>query len=126
MSDDVLDLAALREHLRGFVAEREWEQFHTPKNLAMAVAAEAGELLELFQWLTPEQSIELTGSVEDLQLVREELADILLYVVRLADLLEVNLPAAIDAKLAKNAMRYPVAIAKGNATKYSRRADLDR
>jgi dCTP diphosphatase len=110
------DIERLAERLRAFAAEREWQRFHSPKNLAAALAVEAGELLEHFQWLTEEQSRQLPP--ERLAKVREELADVLLYLVRLADELDVNLPAAADEKLAANARRYPIDKVKGRADKY--------
>ena len=114
-----MDLADLTERLRAFVTERDWEQFHSPKNLSMALAGEAGELLELFQWLTQEESRALADSPEQMAKVREELADILIYLVRLADVLGVDLEAAALAKIETNAERYPVEKARGRATKYS-------
>ena len=109
-------LNELRDAQRAFAAERDWEQFHTPKNLAMALAAEAGELLEPFLWLTPEQSANPDGQAR--QAIREELADVLLYLVRLADRLDVDLAAAARDKLARNAEKYPVAQVRGKAAKY--------
>ncbi len=100
-----LDLNKVAEHLRVFAAERDWEQFHTPKNLSMALAGEVGELLEIFQWLTPGESGDVDGQV--LQHVGEELVDILQYVVRIADLLEIDLNDAFWAKFEENAARYP-------------------
>lgn len=108
----------LRDRLRAFAAEREWEPFHTPKNLAMALSVEAAELLEHFQWLTPEASMALDPDTR--AGVREELADVLLYLVRLADRLEVDLADAARRKMAINATRYPVAAAKGRSDKYDR------
>lgn len=116
-----LDVGALQARLRQFAEERDWQQFHSPKNLSMALAAEAGELLEVFQWLTDEQSRRLPDSPADLQLAREELADVLIYALRLADVLDIDLDAAVEEKLARNQQHYPVHLAKGNATKYSRR-----
>ena len=116
-----MDIIALQRRLREFAQARDWEQFHTPKNLAMALAAEAGELLEIFQWLTDEQASAVTGRDEDLQLVREELADILIYLVRMADVVQIDLEDAVRGKLRDNERRYPVELAKGNATKYNRR-----
>lgn len=104
-----------------FAAERDWDQFHTPKNLAMALTGEAGELLERFQWLTPEQSERDQFTSETLQAIEEEMADVLLYLVRLADRLNVDLATAAKTKLQRNAEKYPVSEAKGNAVKYSRR-----
>lgn len=101
--------------LREFAAERDWEQFHTPKNLAMAVAGEAGELLAELQWLTPEESASLTA--EQLAAVSAEMADVLIYLVRLADVLGVDLLAAAQRKLAEDAQRYAIEVARGNAVK---------
>lgn len=109
-------LVVLREALRQFTAERAWEPFHTPKNLAMALAGEAGEVIEHFQWLTAEQSARLEPATRDA--VALELADVLMYLVRLADVLEIDLAAAAQRKLALNAERYPVALARGRAAKY--------
>ncbi len=111
------DLKALREALRTFATERDWDQFHSPKNLAAALSVEAAELLEHFQWLTDEQSRSL--SPEQLQPIREELADVLLYLIRLADKLDVDLLAAAEAKLVLNARKYPVDKARGSSRKYT-------
>ena len=110
-------LNALRERLRRFAAERDWQQFHTPKNLAMALSVEAAELLEHFQWLTAEQSARLDAKTR--RAVADELADVLLYLTRLADVLDIDLLAAARVKLRLNAKKYPVAKARGNARKYS-------
>ena len=115
----VLDLTPAIECLRQFAREREWEQFHTPKNLVMALAGEAGELTELFQWLTPDQSLNIMQDVPKAEAVRDELADIFGYCLRLADILGVDLEAAFMAKMAKNASKYPVHLAKGSAAKYT-------
>lgn len=111
-----IDLDAVAEHLRQFASERDWKQFHTPKNLAMALAAESGELLELFQWLTPEESQAIAGSGQAHQL-GEELADILQYVIRIADVAGIDLETALWEKLRKNELRYPVDQVKGRAVK---------
>lgn len=108
-------LPALREALRRFAAERDWDQFHTPKNLAAALSVEAAELLEHFQWLTAEQSANLTA--EKLAQVRAEMADVLLYLVRLADKLDVDLLAAAVDKMRRNAEKYPVERAYGKSLK---------
>ena len=108
----------VREHLRNFVAERDWDQFHTPKNLAMALVAEAGELAEHFQWLTPEQSASLPP--ETLAEVELEIADVLLFLLRLCDKLDVDPLASAERKLELNARRYPVEKARGKATKYDK------
>jgi NTP pyrophosphatase (non-canonical NTP hydrolase) len=112
------DLRALRNQLDRFVAERDWDQFHTPKNLAMALIAEAAELLEHFQWLTPEQSRELPA--ETRAEVELEIADVLLFLLRLCDKLDIDPLQAAHKKLALNALKYPVDKARGRATKYDK------
>ena len=106
----------LRDALRTFAAERDWDQFHSPRNLATALAVEAAELLEPFQWLTEEQSRALPP--ETRAAVAEELADVLLYLVRLADKLDVDLAAAARAKIVRNGQKYPVEKARGSSRKY--------
>jgi len=110
-------LAELREHLRRFAQARDWDQFHSPKNLAMALIAEAAELVEHFQWLTEKQSAELPP--EKRAAVADELADVLLYLVRIADKLDLDLLAEAERKLADNERRYPVEKARGSAKKYT-------
>lgn len=109
-------LRELREALRAFAAERDWDQFHSPRNLATALAVEAAELLEPFQWLTEEQGRDPPSEAR--AAVEEEMADVLLYLVRLADKLDVDLVAAARAKIAKNAQKYPVEKARGSSRKY--------
>lgn len=111
-------LVDLRQRTRIFAQERDWEQFHSPKNLAMALSGEVGEVLEHFQWLTPEQSQQLRQDTH--HAVALELADVLLYLVRLADVLEIDLHAAAREKLALNAERYPADKAHGRSDKYDR------
>jgi len=111
-------LGNLQARLREFVAERDWDQFHTPKNLAMALIAEAGELVELFQWLTPEESVQLPDHTR--AEVELEVADVLLFLLRLCDKLDIDPIAAGAKKLELNAERYPAAKARGKATKYDR------
>jgi NTP pyrophosphatase (non-canonical NTP hydrolase) len=113
MADALLEL---RDALRGFAAERDWEQFHSPRNLATALAVEAAELLEPFQWLTDEQARDLPAETRDA--VEQELADVLLYLVRLADRLDIDLAAAARAKIVVNARKYPVGKARGSSRKY--------
>jgi dCTP diphosphatase len=110
-------LQALRDELRRFAAERDWGQFHNPKNLAMAMCVEAAEVLEHFQWLTDVQSELLSTETRDK--VRLELADVLLYLSRLADRLDVDLAAAAHDKLLINADKYPIDRARGTAKKYT-------
>ena len=112
-------LNRLRRDLRRFAEAREWQQFHTPKNLAMALSVEAAELVECFQWLTPEQSAGLKG--HDRRAVEEEMADVLLYLLRLTDVLDIDLLQAAQRKMKLNARKYPVTLSRGTARKYSRR-----
>lgn len=116
MRDDA-DLQALKNALRQFAAERDVEPFHTPKNLAMALTVEAAELLQHFQWLREGTADEL--GPEKVAAVRGELADVLLYLVMLADRLGVDLEAAAWETLAKNAEKYPVVKARDSAKKYT-------
>ncbi len=111
------ELTKLRDDLREFAAERDWDQFHSPKNLASALAVEAAELLEPFQWLTEEQSSNLDEKRREV--VMEELADVQIYLIRLADKLNVDLMNAVHAKMLRNAEKYPVEVFKGSARKYS-------
>jgi NTP pyrophosphatase (non-canonical NTP hydrolase) len=114
-----VDIEAVQKKLEAFARERDWEQFHSPKNLAMALAGEAGELLELFQWLTQAESEEID---EDLRAaVAHELADVMIYLLRLADRLDIDLDKAVVAKMKINAEKYPVALARGKSTKSTRR-----
>ncbi|MGE5089959.1 MAG: nucleotide pyrophosphohydrolase [Candidatus Levyibacteriota bacterium] len=111
------ELERLRDQLRDFAAARDWEQFHSPKNLAMALAAEAGELLEIFQWLTEEQSRTLAPDAH--AAARDEIADVLLYLLRLADRLGIDPVAEAKRKIVANAEKYPVHKARGSAKKYT-------
>jgi dCTP diphosphatase len=108
-------LEELTAAVREFAVERDWEQFHTPKNLAMAVAGEAGELAAELQWLTPQESQGLCP--QRLQAVAEEMADVLIYLCRMADVLGVDLLAAAAAKLQANGHRYAAAEVRGSAQK---------
>jgi len=114
-----LDLSGLAAALRKFARDRDWEQFHTPKNLASALVVEAVELLENFQWLTGEESCRLAEHPVRFERVRDELADVMIYAVRLADVLDIDLPDAIAGKIEQNAKKYPVEKSKGIAAKYT-------
>jgi dCTP diphosphatase len=96
----------LKKEIRAFADARNWEQFHTPKNLSMAVAGEAGELVAEFQWLTPEQSMRSSMSSEKLNDVELEIADVAIYLIRLADVLGVNLAEVVRKKIAINESRF--------------------
>ncbi len=116
-----MNLEEIRLRLAEFARERNWDQFHTPKNLSMALAAEAAELLEIFQWLTDEQSRAIAEDQKEMALVRQEIADVMIYLVRLADKLGVDIEKAVLDKIELNEKKYPVELAKDNATKYNRR-----
>ncbi len=110
---------AMRQKLREMAAARDWDQFHTPKNLVMALSGEVGELTELFQWLTPGQAEGVMQDSSKAQAIADELADILSYTLRLADKLGVDLERAFWNKASKTEQKYPVEKAKGNARKYT-------
>src|SRR5438552_1231592 len=112
-----LGMDPLRRRLRAFARERDWEQFHHAKNLSMALAAEAGELLELFQWMSDEQSRDASSDLELMTRARDEVADVLIYLVRLADVLGIDLAEAADSKVERNALRYPVETSRGRSAK---------
>ena len=102
-----LDVAALQARLRRFSAERDWEPHQTPKNLAMAMVVEAAELVEIFQWMTPEESTRLAEHPQRQQHLGEEIADVLVYLLQIADRCGVDIAAAVDRKIGLNALRYP-------------------
>ena len=102
-----MDLAELQATLRQFAAQRGWQAFHTPKNLAMALMVEAAELLEIFQWMTPEQSLAATKDPASAQHIAQELADVQIYLLQLADLAQIDLEQAVRAKLLLNAQNHP-------------------
>ncbi|WP_182851060.1 nucleotide pyrophosphohydrolase [Metapseudomonas otitidis] len=114
-----MDVEKIQRQLRAFARERDWEQFHTPKNLASALAVESAELLEIFQWLTDAQAIAVKDDSASMRKVEEEVADVTLYLLRLADILSLDLQAAVDRKLQINAEKYPVEKARGNAKKHN-------
>ena len=107
MSDSNTTVAELRQIIADFVAERDWSQFHAPKNVSMALAIEAAELMEHFQWLTTEASRKLTDEPDKLAAVGEELADVVGYSLALANELGIDVSSAIRAKMVKNRLKYP-------------------
>ena len=111
------ELTKIAETLEQFAVKRDWNQFHSPKNLAMALSVEVAELVEDFQWLTEEQSTHL--SQERLAKVKDEMGDVFIYLIRLASKLNIDLIAAANQKILKNEQKYPVDKAKGNAKKYT-------
>lgn len=115
MTDKFLD--ETRARLREFACDRDWDQFHSPKNLSMALAAEAGELIEHFQWLSESDSYTLDAKARaDVEL---ELADVMLYLIRIADRLDIDIPNAVSRKLAINESKYPKDLVKGSSKKYT-------
>jgi len=115
----LVDVDALAQALERFAAERDWGRFHSPKNLVMALTGEVGELSELFQWLPEDVSHKAASDPQLAQPLRDELADVLLYLVRLASVLGVDLNEAAIKKLQKNADKYPIAAAYGSSRKYT-------
>lgn len=114
MSDPMQETLA---KIRKFRDDRDWKQFHDPKNLAVSVAIEAAELLEIFQWMSGEEATRYAA--QNKERVSDEIADVAIYLIELADLVGIDLAAAIDAKLVKNALKYPVEKARGVSTKYT-------
>lgn len=111
------EIENLLSRIRKFAEERDWEQFHSPKNVSMALAVEAAELLEHFQWLTEDESRNLDADKK--QLVAEEVADVFLYVLRICDEIDIDLVKVANQKIDKNALKYPVEKVKGNSKKYT-------
>lgn len=116
----LIEAAGAVQALRQFADERDWKQFHSPKNLVMALSGEVGELTEIFQWMTEADSHTAGSDPATAEAVREELADVALYLVRLADVLGVDLNDAVTSKLQRNAEKYPVAKARGSSAKYNK------
>lgn len=120
-SQPINSLESLRDRLREFAKERDWDQYHTPKNLSMALIAEAAELIEHFQWVDGNRSHILAEKTR--QAVEEELADILIYLVRISDKLEIDLYRAVERKIAINECKYPAEKVRGSAKKYTEYED---
>ncbi len=118
--DTKLDIEKMQIFFRNFVKEREWNQFHTPKNLCIALSVEASELMEIFQWLTPKESLEATQDSEKKQAISDEIADIFSYLIRLADILNIDLEKAFWDKFKQNTEKYPIELSKGNHIKYDK------
>jgi NTP pyrophosphatase (non-canonical NTP hydrolase) len=115
----LVDLAGLQAAIERFTHERDWAQFHSPKNLAMALTGEVGELVELFQWVSEADSHKVAADARTARAVRDELADVMFYLVRLAAVLGVDWNEALASKLAANAVKYPVEAARGRPAKYT-------
>ena len=116
-----MDISKIQNQLKKFAIDRDWEQFHTPKNLAMALSVEVSELVEIFQWLNAEESN--SPDQRQTEEINSEVADIAMYLLRFCSILEIDLEKAIKDKLVKNAEKYPVSLSKGNAKKYNQRED---
>ncbi len=116
-SSELSEVQQLAQTIREFVDERDWEQFHSPKNLAMAISVEAAELVEIFQWMTEHQSQNLDPMKK--QAVEEEIADVMTYLIRLSDRLDIDLVRAVERKLVINRKKYPVELVRGRSQKYS-------
>lgn len=112
-----MDINKISQRLQNFAELRDWVQFHTPKNLVMALAVEASELLEIFQWLTEEESKQIVNDEKIIRLIQEEIADVLIYLIYLSDKLKIDLEEAVYQKIKINEMKYPVELFKGNAKK---------
>lgn len=119
LNDSRTTVAELKTRVIAFAQERDWLQFHSPKNLSMALAAEAGELMEHFLWATPEASHEIAASEAKRQKIADELADVIIYALEFANTTHLDVAAAIEAKMAANAKKYPVEKAKGRSEKYT-------
>lgn len=118
LTDSQTTLAELKSRVLRFAHERDWEQFHAPKNLSMALAAEAGELMEHFLWASPEASRDIARSSAKRARIEEELADVVIYALEFANITGIDVAAAIERKMQANAAKYPVEKAKGRAEKY--------
>jgi dCTP diphosphatase len=119
LTDERTTVAELRTRILAFARERDWEQFHAPKNLSMALAAEAGELMEHFLWATAAASSEIARSEAKRGKIEEELADVVIYALEFANMTGIDVAAAIERKMAANAQKYPVEKARGRADKYT-------
>lgn len=119
MRDEHTTVAELRERVMAFARERDWVQFHSPKNLSMALAAEAGELMEHFLWSESAASQAVVADPKKRQKIADEIADVVIYALEFANVSQLDLAASIEAKLAQNAAKYPVEKARGNAKKYT-------
>jgi len=117
MGDSMSEFEDIKLEARHFADQRDWNQFHSPKNLVMALGVEAAELSEIFQWLTEEQSAKLSPQIK--ARVADEIADVQVYLVRLADQLDIDIVAAVSVKMKKNEEKYPVELVRGSSKKYT-------
>ena len=119
LTDSATTLAELKRRVLAFARERDWEQFHAPKNLSMALAAEAAELMEHFLWASPEESREVALDPVKRARIAEELADVVIYALEFANATGLDVAANIEAKMAANALKYPIQKARGSSAKYT-------
>ncbi|MEI6106454.1 MAG: nucleotide pyrophosphohydrolase [Opitutae bacterium] len=119
MTDADTTVAELRKRVLAFVHERDWEQFHSPKNLSMALAAESGELMEHFLWSESQASLAVVRDPKKRRAIEDEIADVVIYSLEFANICGIDLAAAIETKMAANAKKYPVEKARGRADKYT-------
>ncbi|WP_127564744.1 nucleotide pyrophosphohydrolase [Stenotrophomonas indicatrix] len=122
MEHPLVEVRGAAQALKEFAEARDWAQFHSPKNLVMALSGEVGELNEIFQWMTEADSFKAASSEATAKAVRDEIADIALYLIRLSDVLGIDLNEAVSSKLATNAAKYPVDLSRGVSTKYNKLA----
>jgi dCTP diphosphatase len=118
-TDSSTTVAEIKTRVLAFARERDWEQFHAPKNLSMALAAEAGELMEHFLWATPEASRTIAQDAAKRRKIEEELADVVIYALEFANMTGIDVAAAIETKMAANAAKYPIEKARGRSDKYT-------
>ena len=123
--DSKTTIKELKSAIARFIKDRDWEKYHSPKNLSMSIAIEASELMELFQWLTIEESHKLLKDKKKLEEIKDELADIALYALEFCNLFNIDLSSAILKKLQKNAKKYPAKVVKGKAHKYTYYGSID-
>ncbi|MBN5027908.1 nucleotide pyrophosphohydrolase [Stenotrophomonas maltophilia] len=120
MEHPLVEVQGAAQALKEFAEARDWAQFHSPKNLVMALSGEVGELNEIFQWMTEAESFNAASSEATAKAVRDEIADVALYLIRLSDVLGIDLNEAVSSKLATNAAKYPVDLSRGVSTKYNK------
>lgn len=113
-----MNIPDIQRRIANFAKERDWDQFHTPKNLVMALSVECSELVEIFQWLNEQESQDVMCDATSAERIRHEVADITVYLLRIADKLGIDLERAIDEKMKHNAKKYPAELARGSAKKY--------
>jgi dCTP diphosphatase len=119
LTDSATSVSELRERVLAFVRERDWEQFHSPKNLSMALAAEAAELMEHFLWASPEESRLVASDPGKRAKIADELADVVIYALEFANITGLDVAASVEAKIAANARKYPVEKSRGRSAKYT-------